>query len=275
MGMKQTALYDKTPGSVQREVNEIIIAKRRAPGGPSPAAGSASGGGGVRAPGQPSVPWKFGDGLKERHLVTVSANSLVHVSVTLSEPGSQTSPESHVAAMNQGELQSDQRALGQNSPLARSKGTHPRYPSGCRTEQTSSDGYAVKTFPSGNKYEGEWKDGKYHGKGKLIYADGRQYEGDWFQGVLVNHGKGSFLYANGDRYVGEYKVGRSCFGIESLMGRLRGANSTAKENFCGRTGTSQRAFVHWSVAEWEETRKGDGDEERLAKKSDIVHRANS
>mmetsp|Transcript_15871 Transcript_15871/g.36285 ORF Transcript_15871/g.36285 Transcript_15871/m.36285 type:complete len:204 (-) Transcript_15871:808-1419(-) len=75
-----------------------------------------------------------------------------------------------------------------------------------RGDSHSSDGYAVKTFPSGNKYEGEWKDGKYHGKGKLIYADGRQYEGDWFQGV--NHGKGSFLYANGDRYVGEYKGGK-------------------------------------------------------------------
>lgn len=28
-------------------------------------------------------------------------------------------------------------------------------------------------------YEGEWVNGKAHGKGKLIHADGDIYEGDW------------------------------------------------------------------------------------------------
>jgi hypothetical protein len=31
------------------------------------------------------------------------------------------------------------------------------------------------TFPSGAKYVGEWKDNKYHGKGKKIGADGVVY----------------------------------------------------------------------------------------------------
>ena len=35
---------------------------------------------------------------------------------------------------------------------------------------------------SGNKYEGEWLKGVYHGRGKLTYADGRKYEGWWYRG---------------------------------------------------------------------------------------------
>ena len=33
----------------------------------------------------------------------------------------------------------------------------------------------------GDRYEGEWKDGKYHGKGEYFHADGAQYNGDWVE----------------------------------------------------------------------------------------------
>ena len=46
------------------------------------------------------------------------------------------------------------------------------------------------------RYEGEMVGGKYHGKGKLTYADGRKYDGTWHEGVM--HGKGTFRFANGD-----------------------------------------------------------------------------
>jgi hypothetical protein len=32
-----------------------------------------------------------------------------------------------------------------------------------------------------NKKQGEWLKGKYHGRGKLVYADGRRYDGEWFE----------------------------------------------------------------------------------------------
>lgn len=64
---------------------------------------------------------------------------------------------------------------------------------------TTRSGYGVvkKTFPeSGNTYEGEMSDGKYHGQGQLLYRDGRRYNGGWHEGVM--HGKGIFHFANGD-----------------------------------------------------------------------------
>ena len=48
------------------------------------------------------------------------------------------------------------------------------------------NGFSVLTYPDGKKYEGEWKDGKYHG------------QGTWF-------GKGEW---KGQKYVGEYKDGK-------------------------------------------------------------------
>ena len=38
-------------------------------------------------------------------------------------------------------------------------------------------------------YEGEWKDGKPHGRGKCIYADGVLYEGEWKDGQSHGYGK--------------------------------------------------------------------------------------
>ena len=48
----------------------------------------------------------------------------------------------------------------------------------------------------GEKYVGEWKDGKKHGYGTYIWADGREYTGDWLsdyrngQGHWINPSKG-------------------------------------------------------------------------------------
>ena len=35
------------------------------------------------------------------------------------------------------------------------------------------------TWSDGRVYEGEWKDGNMHGKGKMTWSDGRVYEGEW------------------------------------------------------------------------------------------------
>ena len=69
-------------------------------------------------------------------------------------------------------------------------------------------------------YNGEWKDGKHHGKGKMTYANGDVYDGEWedgkmtyADGVVYNgewkDGKkhvGKMTYANGDVYDGEWKM---------------------------------------------------------------------
>ncbi len=43
-------------------------------------------------------------------------------------------------------------------------------------------------YVDGSVYQGEFKDGMRHGKGKLTKMDGEVYEGDWVDGK--KHGKG-------------------------------------------------------------------------------------
>ena len=50
-------------------------------------------------------------------------------------------------------------------------------------------------FADGSVYEGEWKEGKYHGRGVMRSADGAVYEGE-FQGGKM-HGVGVMRYADG------------------------------------------------------------------------------
>ena len=40
------------------------------------------------------------------------------------------------------------------------------------------------TYATGTVYEGEWKNGKFDGDGKLTYADGTVCEGHWEKGQL-------------------------------------------------------------------------------------------
>jgi len=45
-----------------------------------------------------------------------------------------------------------------------------------------SDGFTFKVFPDGSRYEGQWKDGLKHGRGRFIYPDGDIYDGEWLEG---------------------------------------------------------------------------------------------
>jgi hypothetical protein len=59
------------------------------------------------------------------------------------------------------------------------------------------------TFPNGDKYEGEFLDGLFHGWGVYYYKIGDRYEGE-FQNDM-KHGKGAYTFQNGDKYMGEFK----------------------------------------------------------------------
>ena len=56
---------------------------------------------------------------------------------------------------------------------------------------------------SGNQYEGDFKDGKYHGSGKLEDKAGRVYTGGYVEGN--REGYGVFVWADGSRYEGGFK----------------------------------------------------------------------
>ena len=46
------------------------------------------------------------------------------------------------------------------------------------------EGFGVYKWADGRRYEGMWKDGKQHGKGKFIMANGT-LEGNWNQGQYI------------------------------------------------------------------------------------------
>ena len=57
------------------------------------------------------------------------------------------------------------------------------------------------------KYEGEFKDGKYNGKGTMTFADGRVYKGEFKDGEW--NGRGIQYNADGTKwYDGEFKDGK-------------------------------------------------------------------
>jgi hypothetical protein len=76
----------------------------------------------------------------------------------------------------------------------------PNYP---RTGWTNCQGTYEIVW--GNKYVGEFRDGKFHGQGAYIYASGDKWVGEFRDGN--RHGQGTHIYTNGNKYVGEYKDG--------------------------------------------------------------------
>ena len=70
--------------------------------------------------------------------------------------------------------------------------------------QGKKEGYGIFIDSKGNKYIGEWKDDKFHGKGRLISINGDFYEGDFLLGQIEGNG----IYnstKNGYHYIGEFK----------------------------------------------------------------------
>ena len=47
---------------------------------------------------------------------------------------------------------------------------------------------------NGSEYEGDWINGKKHGKGIIVFKDGARYEGEFQNGS--KHGIGTIIYAS-------------------------------------------------------------------------------
>ena len=61
--------------------------------------------------------------------------------------------------------------------------------------QTYHNCFGTYTWADGDKYVGEHKDGKSHGKGTFTWADGEKYVGEFKNGD--KHGKGTYTFASG------------------------------------------------------------------------------
>ena len=61
--------------------------------------------------------------------------------------------------------------------------------------------------PDGERYVGEFKEGKENGKGTYTFSNGEIYVGEFKDGLP--NGKGTYINTNGGKYVGEFKDGNA------------------------------------------------------------------
>jgi len=79
------------------------------------------------------------------------------------------------------------------------------------TEGNCTNGKGTMIYPAkmGQKYAGQFKNGKRDGKGTLMFSDGtksdgqKQYEGEWKEDVPS--GKGTLTFYDGRKFVGDWK----------------------------------------------------------------------
>jgi hypothetical protein len=65
------------------------------------------------------------------------------------------------------------------------------------------NGTGTYLYPSGARYEGEFRNAKANGQGTLYFSNGNRYSGFWVE--QYREGKGTLTFANGDKYVGDFK----------------------------------------------------------------------
>ena len=73
--------------------------------------------------------------------------------------------------------------------------------------------FGTETFASGNKYVGEFKDGKSHGQGTYTLASGARHVGEFRDGKL--NGQGVYTMPGDSKYVGEFKNESKQGGIDA------------------------------------------------------------
>ena len=66
-------------------------------------------------------------------------------------------------------------------------------------------GFGKRVYPDGRTYEGEFKAGKFDGFGKLGRPDGATYEGEWKDNKWEGFGK--YVWPDGAIYEGEWQAG--------------------------------------------------------------------
>jgi hypothetical protein len=126
---------------------------------------------------------------------------------------------------NQGVFQNNQRS-GQSVQTL---------PSGETRVGEFKDGDLIKgiaTYPDHpvtgkTKYEGEFQNGKPHGKGKHTYEFGSYYEGDFENGKF--HGQGRLMRPDGDYLIGTFKEGNYVSGSGTQKDTLEARKQAEKD----------------------------------------------
>jgi hypothetical protein len=93
-----------------------------------------------------------------------------------------------------------------DKPLYKEEDT-PKVLKGC-VEGNCAEGFGTAiNSKTGERFEGNWHMGKRHGKGKEYFADGKlKYEGEFANSVYS--GRGTLFFKNGERYAGGFYKGK-------------------------------------------------------------------
>ena len=71
--------------------------------------------------------------------------------------------------------------------------------------------FGDETTATGNRYVGEFKDGRFNGQGTFFYLANDQFKGDKYVGEWKDNlrdGQGTYTHADGNKFVGNYKEGK-------------------------------------------------------------------
>ncbi|MDB0065887.1 hypothetical protein N9F19_01220 [Gammaproteobacteria bacterium] len=67
--------------------------------------------------------------------------------------------------------------------------------------------FGTINYDSGDKYVGEWKEGKKHGQGTYTFGNQSQWAGEKYVGEIKDgnyHGQGTYAFADGEQLTGYY-----------------------------------------------------------------------
>ena len=96
-------------------------------------------------------------------------------------------------------------------------------PPSSETESENAAGYYYRSWPNGDRYEGQLHGGMMHGMGILISSNGDKYTGQFRFGNMS--GQGKMVFANGDTYTGEFS--------DNAMGGKGNYNYSNGDRFIG------------------------------------------
>lgn len=75
------------------------------------------------------------------------------------------------------------------------------------TTSPQNSGYREEYYSNGDKYEGQFVDGKYNGEGVYVWANGDRYEGQFMDGQIDGAGRLTF-FGNGQYWEGLFVKGQ-------------------------------------------------------------------
>lgn len=147
------------------------------------------------------LPWKVIIGLG---IVALGGAAIAHLPFNRSRPATSSTTSPSATPFSTSEL-----VCHEPSPLViPDRDPDHEYKDGTRFygrfgEKSPQDGRGIMTFPNGDRYSGEYKNGKRNGCGTFVFANGRRYTGqfkdDHFEGL------GEWMLETGDRYVGQFQ----------------------------------------------------------------------